>query len=80
MQLANARVAGAEGAMAISQPANPYRYFARAAVAVLGGRWVLASAFFYTAALNVLALTGPAYTLILFGACCQGAAWANCLH
>lgn len=67
MQLANARVAGAEGAMAISQPANPYRYFARAAVAVLGGRWVLTSACFYTAALNVLALTGPAYTLILFG-------------
>lgn len=33
---------------------------------MLGGR-VLAVACFYTAVLNVLALTGPAYTLILFG-------------
>jgi len=53
--------------MAISQPADSKRHYARVAVAMLGGPSALAAACLYTAAINLLALTGPAYTLILFG-------------
>ncbi len=53
--------------MAISQPADLKRHYASVAVALLGGRGRLAIACLYTATINVLALTGSVYTLILFG-------------
>jgi ATP-binding cassette subfamily C protein PrsD len=52
--------------MRSSQGADTPRNFAGAALRLLGGMRVLGLAFLYTVGINVLALTGPAYMLLLY--------------
>jgi ABC-type protease/lipase transport system fused ATPase/permease subunit len=65
--------------MRVGQGAEAQRNFAATALRLIGGRQPLLAAVFYSAGVNVLALTGPAYMLLVYDSVLPSHAGAHLL-